>query len=222
MKRLFAVATACAVLGSGVAHAQTYFQLMDACKNVSQKPADRIKSCDAAFAAAQPDAKADRATILLNRSDGYLNDKKLDAAIADADAAGKLLPRFLQAENARCWTRGVANKDVKEARLACNIALDISNKDAGVWDSSGLIGLRLGEWQKAWYDYDQAYTLNKNQIGSRYGRGLALIGLGKSAEGEADLKAAASAKAEFDSYGLKPESVKKRAAETPTPATPAN
>jgi tetratricopeptide (TPR) repeat protein len=219
--RLLAIGVIVA-LGFGAAHAQTYRELYDKCKSSSQPPVQRIKDCDAVLERAQPDAKADRAMILLNRSTANLDAKKFDASIKDADDAAALLPRHLDSQNQRCWTRGVANKDIGSGRQACDIALGINNKNAGVWDSSGLIGLRQGAWDKAWLDYNEAYEMDHNMTGSRYGRGLAALALGKTADGEADLKAASGAAAEFKGYGLTPETVKARAAQTPAPATPAN
>ncbi len=211
------VITAMLALGAGGAHAQTYRELSDACRNVQQPPAERVKSCDAALSKAQPDATADRALILLNRSDAFYAQKKYDQSIADADASAKLMKRYQPSQNQRCWVRAVANKELDVARWACNEAVDINKDDPAVWDSAGLVGLRTGEWQAAWNDYNRAYTLDSRMTGSLYGRGLAGLALGR-ADADADLAKAASAAPEFAGYGLNPDTIRKRAAENPPKA----
>ncbi|MDP3739564.1 MAG: hypothetical protein Q8R02_19405 [Hyphomonadaceae bacterium] len=218
IKRLILTAIAAAVIGAGGAQAQTYREIYDKCETTNQKPADRVKNCDVALGRAQPDAKADRAMILLYRSTANLDIKAYDASIKDADEAALLLPRHLESQNQRCWTRGVANKDIAVGRGACDIALDISRSNCGVWDSSGLIALREGKWDRAWADYNEAVRIEPNHTSSFYGRGLAALAIGKTAESDADLKKAASSAAEYKGYGLTPETAKKRVAATPAPA----
>jgi hypothetical protein len=76
-----------------------------------------------------------------------------------------------------------------------------------------LVGLRQGRWQHAWDDYNEAVTADAGMMGSLYGRGLAALGLGRTAEGEADIAKAQAAAGEFADLGLTPEVVK-------APATP--
>jgi hypothetical protein len=71
-----------------------------------------------------------------------------------------------------------------------------------------LVHLRRGEFQAAFADYDAAVRGAPNQIGSRYGRGIARLRLGQTAAGQADI-AAASARdpniaARFAGYGVSP------------------
>lgn len=221
MKRLILTAIAAVAISAGAAQAQTYREIYGKCETANQKPADRVKNCDVALGQAQPDAKADRAMILLNRSTANLDSKAYDASIKDADNAALLLPRHLESQNQRCWARGVANKDIAVGRGACDTALNINRDNSGVWDSSGLIALREGNWDRAWADYNRAVTIEPNQTSSFYGRGLAALALGRTAESDADLKKAAAFAAEYKGYGLTPDAVKKRVAETPAPA-PAN
>jgi len=61
---------------------------------------------------------------------------------------------------------------------------------AALFDSRGLAHLRRGELDLAIADYDEALKLQPKLAWSLYGRGLARIGKGLKAEGEADLQAA--------------------------------
>ncbi len=211
--RLLAIA-AVAACGSAAAHAQTYSQLMDVCRNTRVASEPRVTACTTALSRAQPDSTADRALIHLNRADASLALGRFDAAISDADESAALMDRYQPAQNMRCWARAVANKEIEVGRAACQIALDIQGDDAGALDSSGLMALREGNWQRAWSDYDRALAIDDGMIGSLYGRGLAAVALGR-ADGEMDLIKAAPAAAEFRIYGLTPEGVKARAAAKP-------
>jgi tetratricopeptide (TPR) repeat protein len=63
---------------------------------------------------------------------------------------------------------------------------------AALFDSRGLAHLRRGEFDLAIADYDEALRLQPKLAWSLYGRGLARYGKGLTAEGEADLQAAAA------------------------------
>src|SRR5689334_16234394 len=125
MKRYVAVVALAAALGSGAAQAQTYFQLMDGCRDMTKPANVRLTACDGALEKAQPDATADRAIIHLYRSDAKLGVGKYDEAIADSDGAITGMERYQPGQNVRCWARVVANKDLDVAGEACGIALNI-------------------------------------------------------------------------------------------------
>ena len=211
----YVVLTLVAGLGAAaVAHAQTptYRQLFDACEKGGQAADARIAACDQALAQASPNATADRALILLARSDAHLAAKHVEAAIADADASSRLMDRYLATENQRCWIRAISNKDLVVARQACDTALDIQSNEPAVRDTNATLALQEGNWQLAWNEFN--YAFRGGIPGAVYGRGLAALALGRP-EAEADLKSGAAAKADFDSYGLTQASVKARAAAAP-------
>jgi lipoprotein NlpI len=97
------------------------------------------------------------------------------------------------------------------ARSACDASLALELRPP-VLDSRGLVNLREGKWQAAWDDYDAAFTADPKMTGSLYGRGLAALALGRTTQGQADLKRAASVAAEFTRYGLTPDVMKAHAA----------
>jgi tetratricopeptide (TPR) repeat protein len=174
-------------------------------------PAERrIPACTLAYTVATEDSG--RAALLYFRSDAKLAAGDFDGAIKDVDDADKLMPGTPDLLNGRCWARAVANRDLDVARSACDASLALK-PNAGTHDSRGLVGLRQGRWQHAWNDYNEAVTADAGIASSLYGRGLAALALGLTAEGEADIANAQSAAAEFAGFGLTPEAVK-------PPATP--
>lgn len=76
-----------------------------------------------------------------------------------------------------------------------------------MFDSRGLVHLRLGNLDKAMADYDDALKLDPKFVGSLYGRGLAKIKLGDKVGGDADIAAAIAIKAgiaeEYAKLGVK-------------------
>ena len=217
MKYMVLAIVACLGM-AGAAQAQTYRELYAACEKDSQPAVARIKACDQALAAAQPDATADRAVFLLSRSIAHLGARHVSEAIADADESARILKRYQPSQNMRCWIRAINNTDLVVARQACREALNIQNQDPGVQDTSATLALQEGDWQFAWDGFDFAFK--RGVPSAVYGRGLAALALGK-ADAEADLQRGAAAKADFDSYGLTQASVKARAAAAPA-ASPAN
>lgn len=214
MKYVVLAVVAC-LASAGGAQAQTYRELYAACEKDNQPAAARIISCNAALAAAQPDATADRALILLSRSIAHLTARHVAEAIADADASGRIMKRYLPSQNMRCWIRAINNTDLVVARQACREALNIQDTDPAVHDTSATLALQEGNWQLAWSGFDFAFR--RGVPSAVYGRGLAALAMGRP-EADADLKSGAAAKADFDSYGLTQNSVKASAAAAP--ATP--
>lgn len=92
--------------------------------------------------------------------------------------------------NNRCWLRATTNRDLKEALDDCDHALDMSGRDPDIFDSRGLVYLRLGSPRDAIIDYDEALDANPSISTSLYGRGLAELRLGQEAQGQKDLAAA--------------------------------
>jgi tetratricopeptide (TPR) repeat protein len=198
-----------AVALSGAAEGQSFRVEFDRCSDLHLDPQTRITACAAGETLAPGDAE--RGMLLFFRSDARLGAGEYDAAISDADQAAMLLGETRDTLNAQCWTRAVANRELDRARLACDASLALGVRPA-VLDSRGLVNLREGKWQAAWEDYDAAFTADPAITGSLYGRGLAALALGRTQEGEADLKRAASVAAEFARYGLTPSVMKAHAA----------
>jgi tetratricopeptide (TPR) repeat protein len=213
--RSILVAVVGAAALAGAAEGQSFRVEFDRCSDVHLDPHTRVSACVAGDPLATTDA--DRGRLLFFRSDARLGAGEYDAAIGDADRATALLGENRDTLNAQCWTRAVANRELDQARLACDASLALGPRPA-VLDSRGLVNLREGKWQAAWEDYDAAFTEDPALSVSLYGRGLAAIALGRNVEGEADIKRAATAAAEFSRYGLTPSVMKAHAVAAASPA----
>jgi tetratricopeptide (TPR) repeat protein len=99
-------------------------------------------------------------------------------------------PRLADALNGRCWQRALAGVDLDQALNDCNRAIRSAPRTADMFDSRGLVHLRLGDLEKAIADYDAALALNPKLGWSLYGRGLAKQRKGLAAAGAADIAAA--------------------------------
>jgi tetratricopeptide (TPR) repeat protein len=98
-----------------------------------------------------------------------------DEAIANYDlwiAAHPDDSRQPFALNGRCWTRALAGRDLPLALKDCDAALR-RNKSAEIFDSRGLVELRIGQYDRAIADYTAALRLSPRIGWSLYGRGLA-------------------------------------------------
>ena len=208
MRSILLAATGAAAI-AGAAEGQSFRVEYGRCSDVHLDPHMRISACTAGNTLAP--GNAERGMLLFHQSDARLVAGEYDAAISDADQAAALLGQNRDVLNAQCWTRAVANRELERARAACDASLAMETRPA-VLDSRGLVNLREGKWQAAWDDYDAAFIANPTMSGSLYGRGLAALALGRSAEGEADLKRAATAAQEFARYGLTPSVMKAHAA----------
>lgn len=131
-------------------------------------------------------------------------------AVAEYDAwiaAHPEDPHLADFLNARCWSRGLWNRELDKALEDCNRAIRRS-RDSYVVDSRGLIYLRMGDYPRALKDYDDAIRLQPRSAWSLYGRGLTKLKMGREAEGQADLAAAKALAPELAEeaakYGLTP------------------
>jgi tetratricopeptide (TPR) repeat protein len=127
------------------------------------------------------------AALYLLRSAIHLEMRNYPAAIADADFERGGGAAFL---NQRCWTRAVAGVELDKARLACDQALWAQPDAPPILDSRGVVGLKQKRFQAAWNDFGAVVKTAPRNARALYGRGLAAIGLGREAEGRADIAAA--------------------------------
>jgi len=74
--------------------------------------------------------------------------------------------------NGRCWTRALAGRDLPLALKDCDAAIR-REKSPAYFDSRGLVELRMGQYDRAIADYDQALQLAPRTAWSLYGRSLA-------------------------------------------------
>jgi tetratricopeptide (TPR) repeat protein len=112
----------------------------------------------------------------------------------------------------RCWARALQNENLDQALSDCGAAMQgIYAKAPGYGNFLGYRGLvryRMGRYDKAIADYDDAVKLDPKAALWLYSRGLAKIRAKKDAEGEADmaqaLKMEPTVADQFDRLGIKP------------------
>jgi tetratricopeptide (TPR) repeat protein len=95
-----------------------------------------------------------------------------------------------EALNGACWARAVANAELDKALGQCDRAVSLNPTDVRIWDTRGLVHLRLGQYDKAIADYDKVLKAQTQQPWSLYGRGLAELKNGLKSQGDADIAAA--------------------------------
>jgi tetratricopeptide (TPR) repeat protein len=120
------------------------------------------------------------------RGHAFLELGQTERAIDDYSLAIEFEPDDPWHWNARCWARAVGNRDL-DALADCDWALTLDPYLAPVLDSRGFVHLRQGEWEAAAEDYRRANLLEPDFASAHYGRGLALLRIGRHAESEAAL-----------------------------------
>lgn len=94
--------------------------------------------------------------------------------------------------NMRCYERGLANVDLDPALKDCEKAIRRDGAKPDYLDSRALIHLRQKNYAAALADYDKVMAARPVAF-VQYLRGLARLGAGQKAEGEADIAAAQKA-----------------------------
>ena len=140
-------------------------------------------------------------------------DNALRQRLEDLDESIARNPREFALWNDRCWTRAIIGEDLEAARADCTESLRLAPHEAEVFDSRGLVELKLGDYAAAEADYNAAIAINPDRGHFLYGRGLARVGLGNTEAGEADLAAARAAQPGVEtlyvSYGAPPPPAEK-------------
>jgi tetratricopeptide (TPR) repeat protein len=125
--------------------------------------------------------------VFFERAHIYLDHRQYALAIVDADRAAQLKQDSGPYQNARCWTRVVAGRELDLARSACDSALKIEPGVPAILGTRGMVGLKQRRYQEAWNDYNDAVQGANNDPSPLYGRGIAALRLGHAADGQADL-----------------------------------
>jgi predicted aspartyl protease/Tfp pilus assembly protein PilF len=157
-------------------------------------------------------AAGDKDDVRREIASAYAADGHVDAALAHLDswiAAHPTAVDISGALNDRCWTRALGDRELDKALADCNQAIKArGGRSSALLDSRGLVYLRMGQFDRAIDDYDDALKLQPKQAWSLYTRGLAKLGKGLTAEGKADIAAAVALRKdvaeEAARYGLKP------------------
>jgi len=124
--------------------------------------------------------------ILLERGLAYEALHDSEHAIADYRDGMRRAPHEPDLGNALCWILAVQGESLDEARRACDQSLRDRPDHSPTLDSRGLVGLKQHRYQDAWNDYDAATRLGAGPSWV-FGRGVAALRLGRTAEGQADI-----------------------------------
>jgi tetratricopeptide (TPR) repeat protein len=134
--------------------------------------------------------RSDEASAFYNRGYAYFATGRYDKAILDYDLAIAIDPAFAAAYNNRCVARAVAGKELVKALSDCDIALKLSPLNLDVRATRGFVFLKLGDPQMALNEYNALLDRDPNRPVALYGRGLALMRIGKPKQGEREMAAA--------------------------------
>lgn len=141
-----------------------------------------------------------------DRADARTTKGDYAGAVKDYDQAIQLKPDDGDLLNGRCFTRGIANSELKQAMDDCNAALALSPHNAAALDSRGFIFFRLGQLDKAVQDFDAALEIDPKLAETLYVRGIAKRRLGDVVHGDADIGTAKALKhsvvATYARYGV--------------------
>lgn len=112
------------------------------------------------------------------------------------------------AQNGRCWTLALANRDLKRARSDCDAAVHALPSDAAYRDSRGLVALRQNDPAAAIADFNAALAINPRLAWTLYLRGVAEAQLGQGDAAARDIAAATAINARVAAraarYGITP------------------
>lgn len=110
-----------------------------------------------------------------------------DAAVAIAQAYIASNPGHPDVLNAGCWMLALADVGLSQAEAWCDAGLAARPLSAAIADSRGRLRLQQGRYEEALADFDYALSREAVMAPARYGRGLALVSLGREEEGRADM-----------------------------------
>ena len=163
----------------------------------------RAKNDDGALAdlAELDKALAPEAQMRVEMGHLYLSLHAPAQAVAQYDRWIPHHTREFQVENIlyeRCWARVQLGTELDKAMDDCDAAVDANAKNPVFLAARGWAFLRQGKPAKARDDFDRSIALKPDAAFALYGRGLARLGLGDQAPGQADLAAARKADREID------------------------
>ena len=157
------------------------------------------KQADIRFELAQDYIAADLPALAIAQFDAWMISHKQDAKHRLGLAR-------------RCWARALQNENLDEALSDCDAAIQgVYEKSPGYSDVLGyhaFVRYRMGRYDKAIADYNDAFKLDPKAALSLYSRGLAKIRVKRNAEGEADiaeaLKMQSGVADQFNRLGISP------------------
>jgi len=133
------------------------------------------------------------ADVRLQMADLYDSSNAFSSAISQYDrwiAAHEVDSRRAVALASRCRDRAMLNQELNKALVDCNSALDLYSHENAWLESRGLVHLRRGDLNSSIWDFNAVIKSDPHAFWALYGRGVAQMRKGKTAEGQADIKAA--------------------------------
>ena len=139
----------------------------------------------------------------------YSDLKQYDLAQADIMTALKLAPMNAGLHNSMCWMLAIQGKELERALTYCNVAVGLTGNTNGfAIDSRGMVHLKMGKYDLALADYERAMSISPRSSHFMYGRGIALLRLGRTEEGRGLIDRAIAAEPEiakqYADYGVTP------------------
>ncbi|MEZ5959274.1 MAG: tetratricopeptide repeat protein [Hyphomonadaceae bacterium] len=170
----------------------------------SRQPEMALREYEAAVA-----ISPDYAVAINNRGRAHRALGHYGLAIADFDRAISLEPSNDAFLNEACWIRTLAERDLERAAELCDAAVALSPNNADILDSRAVLRLKTHDFSGALADYDAALDhASANLDHFRYGRGIALIRMGRVDEGQSEIDAALALNPSIDEvfagFGLRP------------------
>jgi tetratricopeptide (TPR) repeat protein len=149
----------------------------------------------------------DRKTII-NRAIVRGNMHDYRGALADFGVAAQLAPDSSDAFSGLCWIHAVSGLAPNTGLNTCSRAVALRPEDSAVLGYRALLAFRLGDFDMAIVDYDQALAKNSNNATFLYGRGMAKLREGNPTGANEDIAAAKALDARivqtFMGYGIAP------------------
>ncbi len=153
------------------------------------------------------EVQPESANAFYNRGYAYFSKGNFAKATQDYSFAITLDPNMANAYNNRCLARAVAGRDLVRALADCDTAHILAPLSLDVHATRGFVFLKLGDPELALHEYNTVLELDPNRAAALYGKGLALIAIGKNVEGKREQAAALALDPEaadfFARYGLK-------------------
>lgn len=187
--------------------AQTLDQQWTNCINTGGQNSIELEigGCTAVIEAGQV-TPARLALAFNHRGGAFHSQHDYERAIADYDQAIRLEPEDGRFRHSSCSARAQWGQQLDQALIDCDAAVRLGDKTA--LDSRGFLHLRRREFQAALTDYDAALMEYPNNPYMTYGRGVARVRLGQTAEGQADIAFARAQTADvasyYNPYGVEP------------------
>ena len=168
----------------------------------------RFDEALAAIEAALPLQK-DRTDLLLEKSEILARSGKGQDAIAVMNKANQDKPGNSALLNGRCWTRALANLELEAALKDCTKAIELTESPSGIYDSRGLVYLRMQRYDDAIADLDAALRISPGISNSLFVRGVARSFTGATAQSKRDIADALllnpDIEEEYARIGVKPK-----------------